>query len=187
MTINIALVQQSTVITHETIGPHERGKFAGQVTIKLRESCARFATPSLDTDLACVLPFFFLTHTHLQINMATSSAASSVSCNLRLLLFGASGRTGQLLVDEALQRGHCVTAFVRNPSKLNELEAKLTQDKKERFRLAGGSVMNGGEVENVIRNGFEGKPFDAVLSTLTSDEKPHTTCSESTTHVLSPL
>lgn len=34
---------------------------------------------------------------------------------MRILIFGASGRTGGLLVEAALERGHTVAAFVRNP------------------------------------------------------------------------
>jgi putative NADH-flavin reductase len=37
---------------------------------------------------------------------------------MNLLIFGASGRTGQQLVNQALTRGDRVTAFVRDPSKL---------------------------------------------------------------------
>jgi len=37
---------------------------------------------------------------------------------VRLLIFGASGQTGQELVRQALEHGHTVTAFVRQPAKL---------------------------------------------------------------------
>jgi len=37
---------------------------------------------------------------------------------MRLLVFGASGQTGQELLRQALQRGHAVSAFVRDPAKL---------------------------------------------------------------------
>ncbi len=35
---------------------------------------------------------------------------------MRLIIFGAAGRTGRLLTETALARGHTVTAFVRTPS-----------------------------------------------------------------------
>jgi len=38
-----------------------------------------------------------------------------------LLIFGASGRTGRCLVEQALATGHTVTAFVRNPSTLSSI------------------------------------------------------------------
>ncbi len=37
---------------------------------------------------------------------------------MKLLVLGASGRTGKLIVDQALSRGHQVTAMVRNPDSL---------------------------------------------------------------------
>src|SRR4051794_23682344 len=40
---------------------------------------------------------------------------------VRLLIFGATGKTGQLLVRQAKERGHELTAFVRDPAKLADL------------------------------------------------------------------
>jgi len=37
---------------------------------------------------------------------------------MRILILGGNGATGRLVVDEALQRGHKVTALIRNPSTL---------------------------------------------------------------------
>lgn len=37
---------------------------------------------------------------------------------MRILVIGGSGLTGRLVIDEALQRGHTVTALMRNPSVL---------------------------------------------------------------------
>jgi putative NADH-flavin reductase len=38
---------------------------------------------------------------------------------MRLFILGATGGTGRALVDQALERGHQVTAFVRSPQKLS--------------------------------------------------------------------
>jgi putative NADH-flavin reductase len=38
---------------------------------------------------------------------------------MRLFILGATGGTGRQLIDQALARGHQVTAFVRSPEKLN--------------------------------------------------------------------
>ena len=35
---------------------------------------------------------------------------------MKLLILGATGRTGRLVTEKALSRGHDVTAFVRTPS-----------------------------------------------------------------------
>lgn len=44
---------------------------------------------------------------------------------MRLLIVGASGRTGRLLTQRALERGHDVTAFVRDPSHLPAADGPL--------------------------------------------------------------
>lgn len=44
----------------------------------------------------------------------------------RLLILGATGGTGLALVEQALRRGHAVTAFVRSPGKLGPPRGGLT-------------------------------------------------------------
>ncbi|MDB5307979.1 MAG: 3 beta-hydroxysteroid dehydrogenase/Delta 5--_4-isomerase [Gemmataceae bacterium] len=45
---------------------------------------------------------------------------------MRILIFGATGRTGRQLVAQALKRGHAVTAFARTPGKLTLHDSRLT-------------------------------------------------------------
>ncbi|MFQ5945468.1 MAG: NAD(P)-dependent oxidoreductase [Anaerolineae bacterium] len=45
---------------------------------------------------------------------------------MRVIIFGATGRTGRLVVEQALEAGHFVTAYVRNPAKLGIEHARLT-------------------------------------------------------------
>ncbi|MEO1204075.1 MAG: NAD(P)H-binding protein [Pseudomonadota bacterium] len=45
---------------------------------------------------------------------------------LRLLVFGATGSVGSLIVDEALSRGHAVTAVSRDPSSIDASRSGLT-------------------------------------------------------------
>lgn len=45
---------------------------------------------------------------------------------MQILIVGATGGTGKQAVEQALQRGHFVTALVRNPSKLSIQNPKLT-------------------------------------------------------------
>lgn len=45
---------------------------------------------------------------------------------MKLLIFGASGATGRVLVSAALANGHAVTAFVRTPGKLALSHENLT-------------------------------------------------------------
>lgn len=45
---------------------------------------------------------------------------------MKLAIFGATGGTGGELVKQALERGHNVTAFVRNPGQLAALAERIT-------------------------------------------------------------
>lgn len=71
---------------------------------------------------------------------------------MRLLVIGATGGTGRELVQQALAQGHQVTAFVRNPAKLQIEHANL--------RVAKGDVLDYATVEAAMRG------QDAVLSAL---------------------
>ena len=61
---------------------------------------------------------------------------------MRLLVIGAAGGTGRALVEQALQRGHHVTAFVRNPAKLSA--------QHERLAVARGDVLDYASVEAAV-------------------------------------
>ncbi|CAA9532443.1 MAG: hypothetical protein AVDCRST_MAG05-4553 [uncultured Rubrobacteraceae bacterium] len=73
-------------------------------------------------------------------------------CGVRVAVFGASGRTGRPLVEQALARGHEVRALVRDPSKL--------QVEHERLVVIRGDVLDATKVEEAITG------TDAVLSAL---------------------
>lgn len=45
---------------------------------------------------------------------------------MKLTIFGATGRTGQLLVQQALEAGHDLTVYVRNPGAINFQNNHLT-------------------------------------------------------------
>jgi len=71
---------------------------------------------------------------------------------MKVVVFGATGRTGKLLVEGALARGHDVTAFARAPDKLGALRARV--------RVVQGDVLDGGAVSDAV----DGQ--DAVLVAL---------------------
>lgn len=71
---------------------------------------------------------------------------------MRVAIFGASGRTGRPLVEQALGAGHEVRALVRDPPKL--------QIGDERLVVIGGDVLNPTKVEETVVG------TDAVLSVL---------------------
>ena len=71
---------------------------------------------------------------------------------MKIIVFGASGGTGLEIVKQALEAGHSVTAFVRNPVKLGITHPDL--------RLFQGDVLDAAAVENAVAG------QDAVISAL---------------------
>jgi putative NADH-flavin reductase len=71
---------------------------------------------------------------------------------MKLLVFGASGGTGRLLVDEALEQGHTVTAFARDPAKIRQVHDHL--------RVARGDILDAASVDAAVAG------QDGVLSAL---------------------
>jgi putative NADH-flavin reductase len=71
---------------------------------------------------------------------------------LKLFVIGATGRTGQEVVQQALARDHHVTAFVRSPESLTLGNERLTVLK--------GNAMDENELFRAMQN------HDAVVSTL---------------------
>lgn len=61
---------------------------------------------------------------------------------MRIVLFGATGKTGRHLLDQALDHGHQVRAVVRTPSKLT-----VSSDKLE---VVAGDMMNRDDVRGAI-------------------------------------
>ena len=71
---------------------------------------------------------------------------------MKLLIFGGTGRTGRPLVEQALEQGHAVTVFARDPAKLAMAH--------ENLRVMKGNVADYESVETAI------KSQDAVMSAL---------------------
>jgi putative NADH-flavin reductase len=46
--------------------------------------------------------------------------------DMKVIIIGATGRSGFIVTEKALEQGHAVTALVRNPSKLNISHPRLT-------------------------------------------------------------
>lgn len=67
---------------------------------------------------------------------------------MQILLLGATGRTGSLVLQEALQRSHNVTALVRDPSALANLPA--AQHHKSNLTLIRGSPLNPSDVATAV-------------------------------------
>ena len=74
-----------------------------------------------------------------------------------LLIFGATGSIGRQLVEQALQQGHTVTAFVRDPAKFGISPANL--------KIAQGDVMDFASVKKAVPG------QDAVLCAIGAGSK----------------
>ena len=71
---------------------------------------------------------------------------------MRMTIFGATGRTGKHLIEQALVQGHSVTAFARTPGKIMMSHPQL--------HVVQGDVLKAESVEMAVRG------QDAVLSVL---------------------
>lgn len=88
---------------------------------------------------------------------------------MKLLIFGSTGTIGRQLVEQALAQGHAVTAFARNPARLDIEHANL--------RVAQGDVLDFASVEHVMQG------QEAVLCSLGAGRKG-TIRSEGTRHIV---
>ena len=81
-----------------------------------------------------------------------ASSGAGRKRSMRVLIIGASGGTGRQLVNQALERGHTVTAFVRDPSRLSIQHPKL--------KIIKGDVLDYSSVEAAVHG------QEAVISAL---------------------
>jgi len=69
---------------------------------------------------------------------------------MKMVVLGATGGTGQEIVKQAIERGHQVTAFVRNPERLRTFRDSIS--------VVCGNLLSSGELATVIQG------HDAILS-----------------------
>ena len=93
---------------------------------------------------------------------------------MKLLIFGSTGSIGRQLVEQALEQGHTVTAFARNPAKLDIQHTNL--------KVVQGDVMNSASVEQAVQG------QDAVLCVLGSGgQRKGTIRSEGTRQIIQAM
>jgi putative NADH-flavin reductase len=102
---------------------------------------------------------------------------------MKIVVFGATGTTGRLAVQKALDEGHAVTAFVRDPARLPMAHARLT--------VVAGDVMNAKQVGEAMV-GQQGVICAlGVLPTVAKDkaraQRSVPVCSEGTRHILQAM
>jgi putative NADH-flavin reductase len=83
---------------------------------------------------------------------------------MRILVIGGSGQTGRLVIDEALQRGHKVTALIRNPSALPAMEG---------LNIVKGTPVEPSNIESAF-SAVQGDLPAAVIVTLSSPKEKGT-------------
>jgi len=94
---------------------------------------------------------------------------------MQLTIFGATGKTGMRLVQQALDAGHAVRAFVRDPAKLS-----ISHDKLQAVQ---GDILDAASVDAALS-----QPADAVLSALgIFHREPKTDLSDGTANVISAM
>jgi putative NADH-flavin reductase len=90
---------------------------------------------------------------------------------MKIIIFGASGRTGILTVHQALHKGHQVTAFARNPTSVTIQHTNL--------RILQGDILDPIQVKEALTG------HDVVICALGVESRKHTTVlSEATSIIL---
>jgi putative NADH-flavin reductase len=89
---------------------------------------------------------------------------------MRVLVLGVTGGVGRLVAEEALKRGHDVTALVRSPRKLGDIA--------NRVQVVSGDALEARAVETAV----DGE--DAVVYALGAGNVRHTTLFSDSTYVL---
>ncbi|WP_291100109.1 MULTISPECIES: NAD(P)-dependent oxidoreductase [unclassified Empedobacter] len=64
---------------------------------------------------------------------------------MKIIVFGATGSVGEKIVNQALEKGYSVTAFVRNPE-------KLTSKNHPNLNIFQGDVLNLADVKEAVKN-----------------------------------
>jgi putative NADH-flavin reductase len=93
---------------------------------------------------------------------------------MNILILGATGKTGRLLVAQALEQGHDVTAFARHPATMTI--------QHERLRVVQGDMLDAASVDAAVRG------QDAVISALGTEVlRKNTLLSDGTKNIIAAM
>jgi putative NADH-flavin reductase len=93
---------------------------------------------------------------------------------MKLVVFGATGRSGHQLIEQALAAGHEVTAFARNPAAVTSNHPRL--------KVFQGDALDASAVSRAIAG------QDAVLFAIgTNRRSTMTICADSTRHIINAM
>src|SRR4030095_15814185 len=156
--INPAFRFHVSVSRHAALGPNRRRSFSAHPFSADRSRHSfegqrhnRCYSPAL-ADRALRSHRFNDRNQTLPANFGLETRTQRKALIVKLFVIGATGRTGSEVVEQAVARGHQVTAFVRSPESL-----KL---KSERLTVINGDVMDEDHLANAMQN------HDAVASAL---------------------
>ncbi len=96
----------------------------------------------------------------------TGPSASHAAQRRRVFMLGATGTIGRATVRALLRRGHSVVCFVRPRAGVGGTLAR-----EDSAQLLAGATLRFGDVRDrssLARDGFQGEPFDALVSCLAS-------------------
>lgn len=94
---------------------------------------------------------------------------------MKVVIFGASGRVGSLLVEGALKRGHQVTAYTRN--------ALNVRIKHKNLKVCGGTVSD----DNPVREAIAGQQQVLVALGAKDISRPHSVCQDGTKRIIAAM
>ena len=93
---------------------------------------------------------------------------------MKLLIFGSTGGTGRELLKQALEQGHNVTAYARNPAKIDDI-------KHAGLQVVRGDVLDPAVVESAVAG------QEAVLSTIGASAKRTTLREDGTRNIVNAM
>ena len=93
---------------------------------------------------------------------------------MKLLVFGSTGGTGRELVKQALDQGHSVTAYARDPSKIEDLQHPS-------LKVVSGDVLDPATVESAVAG------QEAIFSTVGAGARRTTLREEGTRNIVEAM
>jgi len=95
----------------------------------------------------------------------TVHGQDETTAQLRILVYGATGKVGSLVVEEALQRGHLVTAVSRDPSRIEKQHENLS--------IVAGDLLDPQSIELLVED--KDVVIISVRGMIGKDKKPENT------------
>ena len=99
---------------------------------------------------------------------------AKVEDTMKLLVFGSTGGTGRELVKQALDLGHSVTAYARNPTKIKDIQHSSS-------KVVRGDVLDLATVESVVQG------HEAVFITIGAGSSRTTIREEGTRNIIKAM